>query len=247
MPIRRMVFMPASMRRSTNNSPSASKNERRIRESERSLPKKDQKPFQTILILPFFAVWEEREMGRNKTQSLEEMTRACLEGKVAPEVLHAPKTGGDPRSNGKFPDIYSRSIGYIMRNVVGKPWADHLVLVTGVLSAQRYDPSTVKNCLYSVNARLTDFFQEKQVRSLDEWDAEECMIAYLKGELLPKDTQGVRDRFCSYYLTCVKQVNAWLHTLPPVEKALYQRFLLPPIHPLSVEGLTKRRQVIQQS
>jgi hypothetical protein len=186
-------------------------------------------------------------MGRNKTQSLEEMTRACLEGKVAPEVLHAPKTGGDPRSNGQWPDIYSRSIGYIMRNVVGKPWADHLVLVAGVLSAQRYDPSTVKNCLYSVNARLTDFFQEKQVRSLDEWDAEECMIAYLKGELLPKDTQGVRDRFCSYYLTCVKQVNAWLHTLPPVEKALYQRFLLPPIHPLSVEGLTKRRQVIQQS
>ncbi len=79
------------------------------------------------------------------TLSREEMTRSCLEGKVASEVLCAPKTGGDPRSNGQWPDIYSRTIGYILRHVAGKLWADHLVLVAGVLSAQRYDPSTVKN------------------------------------------------------------------------------------------------------
>jgi hypothetical protein len=113
------------------------------------------------------------------TQPREEMTRSCLEGTVAPEVLCAPKTGGGPRSTGEFPDIYSRSIGYIMRNVVGKPWAYHLLLVAAVLSAQRYGPSTVKNCLYSVNARLTDLFRAKQIGSLDEWDAEECMVAYL--------------------------------------------------------------------
>jgi hypothetical protein len=88
-------------------------------------------------------------MGRTRTQPREEMTRACLEGKVAPEVLCAPKTGGDPRSNGKWPDIYSRSIGYLMRNVVGNPWADHLVLVAAVLSAQRYDPTSVHTCLCS--------------------------------------------------------------------------------------------------
>ncbi len=186
-------------------------------------------------------------MGRNMTQPREEMIRSCLEGKVAPEVLRAPKTSGDPRSNGEFPDIYSRSIGYLVRNVVGKPWADHLVLVAAVLSAQRYDPSTVKNCLYSVNARLTGLFQEMQIGSVDEWDIEECMVAYLKGELLSKDTQGVRALFCSLYLTCVKQVNTWLNTLPPAESAIYQRFLLPPIHPGAVRGLTKHHQVVQQS
>ena len=73
------------------------------------------------------------------------------------------------------------------------------------------------------------------------------MVAYLKGELLSNDTQGVRTRFCSYYLTCVKQVNTWLNTLPPAEKAIYLRFLLPPIHPLLVQGLTKHRQMIQHS
>jgi len=186
-------------------------------------------------------------MSRNMAQTREEMTRSCLEGKVAPEVLCAPKTGGDPRDNGEFPDIYSRSIGYIVRNGVGKPWADHLVLIAAVLSAQRYDPSTVKNCLSSVNARLTDLFQEKQIGSLSEWDAEECMVASLKGELVSRDTQGVRALFCSFYLTCVKQVNTWLNTLPPTESAIYQRFLLPPIHPVVVHGLTKHRQVIQQS
>src|SRR5581483_1986325 len=186
-------------------------------------------------------------MGRSKMQTREEMTRACLEGKVAPEVLGAPKTGGDPRSNGQWPDIYSRSIGYILRNIVGKPWADHLVLVAAVLSAQRYDPSTVKNCLYSVNARLTALFQEKQIESFDEGDADECMVAYLKGELLSNDTQGVRAMFCSCYLTCVKQVHTWLNTLPSSEKEIYQRFLFPPIHPGNVRGLTKHQQVIQQS
>src|SRR5437773_10908908 len=120
------------------------------------------------------------------THPREEITRSCLEGKVTREVLYAPKTGGDLKNKGNFPDIYSRSIGYIVRNVVGKPWADHLVLVAAVLSAQRYDPSTVKGCLYSVNARLTGLFQEMQIETFDEWNAEECMIAYLKGELLPK-------------------------------------------------------------
>ena len=181
------------------------------------------------------------------TQPREEITRSCLEGKVAREVLYAPKTGGDLKNKGNFPDIYSRSIGYIVRNVVGKPWADHLVLVAAVLSAQRYDPSTVKGCLYSVNARLTGLFQEMQIETFDEWNAEECMIAYLKGELLPKDTQGVRSAFCSYYLTCVKQVQAWLHSLPPLERTTYQRFLLPSVHPFSVQGLTMNRQVLEQS
>jgi hypothetical protein len=73
------------------------------------------------------------------------------------------------------------------------------------------------------------------------------MVAYLKGELLTKDTQGVRALFCSFYLTCVKQVNTWLNALPPAEKAIYQRFLLPAIHPVAVHGLTKHRQVIEQS
>lgn len=186
-------------------------------------------------------------MGKKSMQPAAEMTKSCLEGKVAREVLCAPKTGGDPKSNGHWPDIYSRSIGYLVRNVVGKPWADHLVLVAAVLSAQRYDPSTIQGCLCSINPRLTDLFQEMQIETFDEWNAEECMIAYLKGELIPKDTQGMRTAFCSHYLTCVKQVHAWLHSLPPLERATYQQFLLPSVHPFSVQGLTMHRQVLQQS
>lgn len=186
-------------------------------------------------------------MGRNMTLPREEMIRACLEGKVAPEVLCAPKTAGDPRNKGEWPDVYSRSIGYILRHIVGKLWADQLVLVAAVLSAQRYDPSTVVNYLHSINPRLTDLFQEMQIGSLEEWDAERCMIAYLKGELLPKDTDGVRSAFCSAYLTSVRQVHTWLSTLPPAEKAVYQQFLFPQVHPLSVQGLTKQDQVTQQS
>src|SRR5260370_21219351 len=121
MQTRRMVSMHAVMRCSTNGSPSASKSGHRIRESERSLQKKGEKPFQKILILTSFAAWEEMEMGRNMTQPGEEMTRSYLEGKVAPEVLCAPKTGGYPRSNCRWPYIYNHSIWHIFRNIVGKP------------------------------------------------------------------------------------------------------------------------------
>ena len=186
-------------------------------------------------------------MGRKRADQKQDMTISCLEGKVAPEVLSAPKTGSDLRSNGHWPDIHSRSIGYLGRNVVGKPWANHLVLVAAVLSAQRYDAATVRQALYNVNARLTHLFQVLQIDVLDEWDAEECMISYLKGEILPSDTQGVRSSFCSFYLTCTRQVNAWLSTLPHAEKAIYRRFLLPAVHPIAVQGLTKHREVTQRS
>lgn len=186
-------------------------------------------------------------MSTNKRTVGEEMNRSCLEGKVAPEVLCAPKTAGDPLSNGAFPDIYSRCIGYLVRQVVGKPWADHLTLAAAVLSAQQYDFATIRNCLVSLNARLTDLFREEQSRSFKEWDAQECIVTYLKGELVSKDTPGVRAAFCSSYLVCVKQVSAWLETLPSAERAVYQRFLLPPIHPMVVHGLTKHREGIRQA
>ncbi len=187
-------------------------------------------------------------MGRRMASQMDDLTRTCLEGKVAPEVLRAPKTGSDPRSNGnQWPDIHSRSIGYLDRNVVGKPWADHLTLAAAVLSAQRYDVSTVRHTLTSVNVRLTQLFQVLQIESLEQWDAESCIVAYLKGELLPNDPSPTRSMFCSYYLTCVKQVSAWLNTLPLEEKTTYKRFLLPPIHPTAVSGLNKKRQVNLQA
>jgi hypothetical protein len=42
-----------------------------------------------------------------------------LKGFIAPEILHAPKTGGDPA--GGWPTVHERLIRYFLRNVTGTP------------------------------------------------------------------------------------------------------------------------------
>lgn len=49
-----------------------------------------------------------------------------LVGKIAPEVLLAPKTCGDPRNKGEWPEVEEQVVAYLENNVVGKPWANQL-------------------------------------------------------------------------------------------------------------------------
>ena len=58
-----------------------------------------------------------------------------LDGHVAPEILCIPRTGSDP--TGTWPKVHARVLGYVMRNVRGKPWIDHLALIAAVMTAQQ--------------------------------------------------------------------------------------------------------------
>ncbi len=71
-----------------------------------------------------------------------ELSWLDLEGTVTQEVLHAPKTGGDPLED--WPGVHSRIAQYLARNVTGTPWMDHLALIAAVVSAKRYDVASVK-------------------------------------------------------------------------------------------------------
>ena len=64
-------------------------------------------------------------------------TWSDLDGHVAECVLCAPRTGGDP--TGSWPHLHARVIGYLMRNVRGKPWMDSLTLLAAVMAAGRRD------------------------------------------------------------------------------------------------------------
>lgn len=62
----------------------------------------------------FSTVWEGRcEMARSVTHYPWEQ----LAGQIVPEVLQAPKTGGDP--NGGWPTVHEHVVGYLVRSVVG--------------------------------------------------------------------------------------------------------------------------------
>lgn len=75
-----------------------------------------------------------------------------LAGKIAVEVLMAPKTCGDPRSKGEWPEVEQRVVAYLENNVLSRPWADHLALAALVMTARRRQANTVWNMVTTVSA-----------------------------------------------------------------------------------------------
>jgi len=96
-------------------------------------------------------------MARKTSKALSEYTWHCLEGNFAPEVLQAPKTGGDPY--GVWPSVHERIVRYLLRSVAGTLWADHVALIAAVLSARRRDVSTVEQAVRTFNTRFRALFQ----------------------------------------------------------------------------------------
>ncbi|GHP00429.1 hypothetical protein KSF_104760 [Reticulibacter mediterranei] len=173
-------------------------------------------------------------------------TWADLEGKIAPQVLHAPKTGGDPEGSGERPVVHERVVGYLYYHVSGKPWMNHLALVAAVLTARNRDVNTVRSTLVILHARFTELFAALQMETMSEWDADTHMRAYLLGEILPEATDWARARFWKEYSGASMQLHSWLQSLPAEKRSRYQPFVLLPVAPWVVEGLTKRDEVEQE-
>jgi hypothetical protein len=158
-----------------------------------------------------------------------------LEGVISSEVVCAPKTGGD--SQGTWPSVDWRNIGYLQRTVAGHPWADHLALVAAVMSAWRYDAWSVKLVICRLHARFTLIFKELAFHQMNEWNAEQFFPPYLKKEILAQDSTYTRERFWIDYSTASKQIWWWLKGLPEPEQERYRLFALPLVPRLSVYGL----------
>ena len=167
-----------------------------------------------------------------------------LEGMIAPVILHAPKTGGDPR--GDWPAVHSRIAGYLARHVVGVPWANHLALAAAVLAARQYDVVSIKVVVNTLHVRLKELFQALSLKTMSDFDAEHHIPLYLKGEILPDAQPSLRERFWIHYSTAAKQVWLWLETLPSDEKDQYQAFAFSVIPHLAVVGLVKHKEMRQQ-
>jgi hypothetical protein len=173
-------------------------------------------------------------------------TWADLEGKIAPHVLHAPKTCGDPDSSGARSAVHERIVKYLYYHVSGKPWMNHLALVAAVLAARQRDASTVRNVLTTLHARCAELFPALQMETMSTWVADTHMRAYLLGEILPDATDATRAQFWQTYNAAATQLQSWLQSLPAEKRSQYQPFVLPPVTPWALKGLTKIDEVKQQ-
>ncbi len=167
-----------------------------------------------------------------------------LAGQIVPEVLQAPKTGGDP--HGGWPPVHEQVVGYLVRSVVGTPWANHLALLAAVLSARQRDVQTVRLAVQTLHPRFKALFSTLGLQTMEEWDPSQYLPAYMQGDLFPKDGPSVRQAFLGRYNSATRQVWGWLETLPTQERERYQQFSLPVINPLLMEALSQEKELEQQ-
>src|SRR6266700_1680533 len=84
------------------------------------------------------------QISSQQTDPWQELGRHC-----AREILHAPKTWGDPLRSPtmSIPENLQGTVGYVLRNLVGYPWNNHLVLLVAVLYSQNLQYKTIQHYL----------------------------------------------------------------------------------------------------
>lgn len=169
-----------------------------------------------------------------------------LRGKIALEVLAAPKTGGDPQNHGYWPEVPQRIVRYLERNVLLRPWANTVALLGAIMMARRFEVSSVLGKIVILHSRFSSLFPCLGLAEMNEWDAAEHIPKYLRAEILPDDSQSVRQRFWVTYSSASKTMAQWLGTLSEHHRSIYQPFTLPTLSRLLVEGLLRQKEVTQQ-
>jgi integrase len=163
-----------------------------------------------------------------------------LAGKISPLILQAPKTGADPLGN--WDKVHDRLVRYLERNVISKPWANHLALATAVLAAHKIDVHTINGLLISQHARWTALFPVLGLQTPADWTVDH-MKQYLEGDVLTTDRKAVRIAFWRSYQNLCSHTNRWLKSLPIAEQEAYRAFLLPDLDPRELEGLISDKEL----
>jgi hypothetical protein len=176
-------------------------------------------------------------MGGKKPNPYSGCPWESLTDNIALEVLRAPKTGGE------WPAVHERIVRYLASQVVGRPWANHLTLIAAVLSARRQDVRTVEFAVRSLHVGFSRLFPALGLETVEDWQADTHLPRYLKGEVVPTDSQYTRFQFLRKYTSATTHVWNWLTALPADQQQCYRRFVLPVANPLLVEGIISKKDI----
>jgi hypothetical protein len=87
-----------------------------------------------------------------------------------PEILNAPKTWGDPLrpTTMEMPNYLDAMVRYIVKNVVGHPWQNVLILTAAVLSSEKVSWGTVFQKLNTLHCRFREIFSGLDLHTFAE-------------------------------------------------------------------------------
>jgi hypothetical protein len=160
-----------------------------------------------------------------------------LRGTIADEVFMSPKIGFDPKGRRTVTNVSRKAIGYIERNMADTLWKNHLSLAALIMSAQHLDDSTVVHYLQILNITFKKLFKNLRLKTMSQWNADIYIPAYLRSELVQKDSLYARFRFLHAYNSVTRRVNKWLRSLPIDDRQLYQQYTMPIVNPLLTGGI----------
>jgi len=172
-----------------------------------------------------------------------------LQGLIAPEVLRAPRTWGDLTYRPNTQPLHPKITTYLRRTVAGTPWGDHLALLSAVLIAQKIDVLTVRTYLQTLHNRFERIFAALPLGSMEEWsvDVQMYMARYLRGDIVPGDSQATRSQFWILYNTSARHLTMWWKDLPACERPVYERYALPDATSPYLKRLAKKWEVVNDA
>ncbi|MGG0299571.1 site-specific integrase [Bacillus albus] len=146
-----------------------------------------------------------------------------LKGKVDDNILAYQDNGG------YFWDkVHPEHLRYFKNKSCGYPFTNHLALGLMVSSNQNLDPKTVHHELNYISNSLRKIFKELKLVSVNDFDVDIQLSNYLRGEILPSDSDYRRSAFFNSYKIIVKKVYKWYETkLTGEQKEAFVPFLLP--------------------
>lgn len=170
-----------------------------------------------------------------------------LVGECAEEVLCAPKTWGDPMRSPQMdmPQGLSKVVAYLKHNVVGHPWANHLILLTAVLYSNHLQYRTILNTLTVFQSGFSELFSSLDLHTMEDWKVDTHLTLYLGKQILDTHTPYTRWSFWKHYAMGTRHMKRWLTSLPLEQQGRYQPYVFPtPGDPQELARLSGGRQVV---
>jgi hypothetical protein len=158
-----------------------------------------------------------------------------LQTQLHPDIVHAPRLD--------WSQVHHRMLLYLMKEVQGKPWVDHLAFLAVILASYtKLAPSTIEEKVYGLHTRFCEIFSKYQLHSLLDWDPREHLPRYMNDTELQSGL-SIRQNFLYAYSAAVRYCTFYLRALPENEQNIYQQWVLPAL-PTGFSGRLSRSGIL---
>ncbi|AVK84830.1 hypothetical protein C3943_15350 [Lysinibacillus sp. B2A1] len=139
-----------------------------------------------------------------------------LKGKIHEDILNFTNP-----SDWGF--VHKDIIDYFERNCIGYVWTNNLAIIMLARTAYAHnDFQTVKRSISILNNRFQSLYKELNIQSIEDWDPDVHLYAYLNKKVLVEHSENQRFELLKKYNSSITTVRNWLTSR--MDFSLQERF-----------------------